>query len=114
MRYIKMFEDYQKVRADVLRVGNSLSDFVKVVDDKDFIASDIRKEYIEPDISVDDIIKVIKEGGYIYAKNVKDYDNHKTEDKIKPIEIDNDGNISVEIDGHIYYTKLRYVYKIEL
>ncbi len=70
------------------------------------------EEFNEPDISKEDIIKIIKDGGFIWTKSIKDYEEHKAEDPMKPVEIDDDGDISVEINNKLYYTKLKYVYKI--
>lgn len=70
------------------------------------------EDFKSADITVDDIINVIKNDGSIYTKSIKDLDEFDTEKPIKPIEIDNNGDISIEIEGQIYYTKLNYVYKI--
>lgn len=61
----------------------------------------------------EDIIKVIESGGNIWVKTIKDLPDFDTENPIKPTEVDNNGDITVEIDGEYYFTKLNYVYKIE-
>ncbi len=71
------------------------------------------EDFKESDITIDDVINTIKNDGMIWTKSIKDYEDHKTDTPIKPIEIDNNGDISVELDGNIYYTKLNYVYKID-
>jgi hypothetical protein len=73
----------------------------------------IYEEFKDSDITVDDIIKVIKNNGFLYTKTIKDFYDHNTEDKVKPVEIDDNGDISLDIDGELYYTKLKYVYKID-
>lgn len=73
----------------------------------------IYEEFKESDITVDDIISVIKNDGFIYTKTIKDLYDHNTEDKVKPVEIDDNGDISLDIEGTLYYTKLKYVYKID-
>lgn len=71
------------------------------------------EDFKDADITIDDIISVIKNNGYIYVKSIKDLHEFDTDKPFKPVEIDNNGDISLDIDGQIYYTKLNYVYKID-
>ena len=60
-----------------------------------------------------DIINCIKERGLIYATIVKDFPENKPEEGMIPIDIDEDGLITVEIDGKEYNVDLNDVEKIE-
>ena len=71
------------------------------------------EDFKESDVTNDDIIQTIQNNGLIWTKSIKDCEEHDTDKPVKPIEIDDDNDISVEIDGKIYYTKLNYVYRID-
>lgn len=64
-------------------------------------------------ITQDDIIKCIKKRGVIYATIIKEYPGNNPKDPITPIDIDEDGLITVDIDGGEYYVDLDQVEKIE-
>ena len=64
-------------------------------------------------ITIDDIINCIKKRGVISATIVKEYPDNDPKDSITPIDIDEDGLITVEIDGREYYVDLDDVEKIE-
>lgn len=64
-------------------------------------------------ITEDDIIKCIKSGGVIYSTIVKDYSDNNPNDPIKPVSIDEDGLITVDIDGNQYSVDVKSVEKVE-
>ena len=64
-------------------------------------------------ITQDDMIKCIKEKGFIYATIVKDFPENKPEEGMTPVDIDEDGLITVDIDGKEYNIDLNDVEKIE-
>jgi hypothetical protein len=64
-------------------------------------------------ITIDDIINCIKKRGVIYSTIVKEYPDNDPKDPITPVDIDEDGLITVEIDGGEYYVDLNDVEKIE-
>ena len=64
-------------------------------------------------ITMDDIINCIKNKGVIYATIIKEYPGNDPKDPITPIDIDEDGLITVDIDGNEYYVDLDDVEKIE-
>lgn len=64
-------------------------------------------------ITIDDIIKCIKERGVIYATIIKEFPENDPKDPITPVDIDEDGLITVKIDGKEYYVDLENVEKIE-
>jgi len=83
MRYIKLFEDFKQ---------NNVEGKL---------------------ITQDDIIKCITDGGVIYATIIKDLPDNKPESALRPIDIDKDGLITVEIDNDEYSVDLNDVEKIE-
>jgi hypothetical protein len=64
-------------------------------------------------ITQDDIIKCIKERGLIYATIVHDLPENNPKEGMTPIDIDEDGLITVEVDGKQYNIDLNDVEKIE-
>jgi hypothetical protein len=64
-------------------------------------------------ITVDDIIQCIKNDGVIYATIVKDFPNNDPDEPLNPINVDNDGTITVEYDGNEYEVNLKNVEKID-
>lgn len=64
-------------------------------------------------ITVDDIIKCIKNNGVIYTSIVKNYPNNNPEEPINPVSIDDDGLITVDIDGSEYNVDIKDVEKID-
>ena len=75
---------------------------------------DFKKNNVEGTlITQDDIIKCIKERGLIYATIVKDFPDNKPEEGMTPIDIDEDGLITVDVDGKEYNIDLNDVEKIE-
>jgi hypothetical protein len=83
MRYIKLFEDFKQ---------NNVEGKI---------------------ITQDDIIKCITDGGVIYATIIKDLPDNESESALRPIDIDKDGLITVEIDNDEYSVDLNDVEKIE-
>jgi hypothetical protein len=65
-------------------------------------------------ITQDDIIKCIKSRGLIYSTIVHDFPENKPEEGMTPIDIDEDGLVTVEIDGKQYNVDLNDVEKIEM
>jgi hypothetical protein len=62
--------------------------------------------------SEDDIINVIKSGDYIFVKNIKNLPDHKEDDPVRPLDIDEDGLISIEVNGRDYEVELKNVIKL--
>jgi len=75
---------------------------------------DFKMNNIEGDIiTADDIINCIKERGVIYSTIIKNFPGNDPKDPIRPVDIDEDGLITVEIDGKEYLVDLDDVEKIE-
>ena len=64
-------------------------------------------------IKQEDIIECIKRGGKIYTTIIHDYPDNDPEKGLIPIDIDEDGLITVEIDNKQYTVDLNDVEKIE-
>jgi hypothetical protein len=64
-------------------------------------------------ITADDIINCIKKRGLIYATIVKEFPDNDPKEGLTPVDIDEDGLITVEIDSNEYYVDLNDVEKIE-
>ena len=64
-------------------------------------------------ITQDDIINCIKSGGVIYSTMIKDYPDNNPEEPLNPVSIDEDGLITVEIDGSEYSIDIKNVEKVE-
>lgn len=64
-------------------------------------------------INLEDIIKCIDGGGVIYADIVKEYPDNDPQEAIRPVSVDDDGLVTVEIDGGLYYVNLDKINRIE-
>jgi hypothetical protein len=64
-------------------------------------------------ITIDDMIKCIKEGGVIYATIINNLPDNDPEEPLKPLSIDDDGLITVEYDENEYEVDIKNVKKIE-
>jgi len=71
------------------------------------------EDFKDSKVSVDDIIECIEKGGSIYAQIVKEYPDNDPENPIKPVNVDEDGSITVEIDGNHYEVELKDVDRID-
>ena len=75
---------------------------------------DFKNNNIEGDlITVDDIIKCIKSNGVIYAETINDYPDNDKDEPLKPLSVDNDGTITVEVDSLNKEVSLDNVIKID-
>jgi hypothetical protein len=73
----------------------------------------IFEDFKQKNISLDDIIKCISGGGVIYATIVKNFPENDPDMPFNPVSVDEDGTITVELDGSNYEVELRHVGKIE-
>ena len=64
-------------------------------------------------ITQDDVIDCIKASGVVYASIVIDLPGNDPKVPLKAVSIDNDGLVTVEIDGKEYEVELRNISKIE-
>jgi hypothetical protein len=63
--------------------------------------------------NIQEIIDLIKNDKKIYVKYIYGYNEHDPNKSYLPVDIDNKGNISLDIDGKIYYTKIEWVERVE-
>jgi hypothetical protein len=83
MRYLKVYEDFKKNNEE-----GSL-------------------------ITIEDILKCIKSGGVIYATTVKEFADNDPKAALRPVNIDEDGEVTVEFEGKEYEVNLRNIESIE-
>ena len=65
-------------------------------------------------ITQDDIIKCIKDNGVLYATIVHDFPDNNPEEPLKPVDVDEEGLVTVEYDGNEYTVDLTDIEKIEM
>ena len=65
-------------------------------------------------ITIDDVVNCIKKGGLVYATIIHDYPDNDPEQGLKPVDIDEDGLVTVEIGGKEYNVDLNDIEKIEM
>jgi hypothetical protein len=64
-------------------------------------------------ITLDDVIKCIKEGGVIYATIINDLPGNDPKEPLKPLSVDDDGLVTIEYDDNQYEVELKNIKKIE-
>jgi hypothetical protein len=65
-------------------------------------------------ITPEEIRETIKKGGYIYATIVKGFPNNDKNEPLKPVDIDDEGLITVEFRGQIYEVDIEDVDKVDI
>jgi len=70
------------------------------------------ESFKQKNITIEDIIKCIDNGGVIFADIVKDYPDNKPEEPLTPVSIDDDGLVTVDIDSKTYEVDLQDINKI--
>jgi hypothetical protein len=83
MRYLKVYEDFKK---------NNLEGSL---------------------ITIEDVLKCIKSGGVIYATTVKEFADNDPKAALKPVNVDDDGEVTVEFDGKEYEVNLKNIESID-
>ena len=71
------------------------------------------EDFKQKNITLDDVIRCISDGGIIYATIVRDFPNNDSEIPLNPVSVDDDGTVTVELDGNNYEVELRHIDKIE-
>ena len=64
-------------------------------------------------ITKDNIITSITHGGVIYADIIHDFPNNDEKEPLSSVDIDSDGDITVQIDQKLYIVNLKDVKRIE-
>jgi len=62
---------------------------------------------------IEDVIDCIQNKGYIFTEVVKNKKDHNPDKPLRPLSVDDDGLITVEVDGSEYEVDLKNVDKIE-
>jgi hypothetical protein len=62
---------------------------------------------------IDDVIRCIQNDGFLYSTIVKDFPNNDPKKSLRPISVDDDGNITIEFGGELYQVDLEDVDKID-
>jgi len=71
------------------------------------------EDFKSKNITLEDIRKCILSKGLIWATIIKDLPHNDPENPINPMSVDDDGLITVEINGKEYEVELKNVDKIE-
>tara|TARA_R110000772_G_scaffold20466_5_gene56968 strand:+ start:119606 stop:120355 length:750 start_codon:yes stop_codon:yes gene_type:complete len=71
------------------------------------------KKIKESSMSEDEILNIIQDGKKIYVKYINGFDNHDKNLSYSPVDINNEGDISLRINGDEYTTKLEWVVGID-
>jgi hypothetical protein len=71
------------------------------------------EDFQKSKFSIEEIRKCIIKGGVIYATIINTFPDNDPEEPLEPLSIDDDGDISVNIDGQEHIVKLKNVDKID-
>lgn len=65
-------------------------------------------------ITIDDILNCIKLNGVVYSKIIKNLPNNDPDEPLVPLDIDDDGIITIEFDNKEYEVNIKDITKIEM
>lgn len=102
----------------------------KIVDDINEILDAVKKKYYEnkayrnkyikmyeafkkKNITVDDLVQCVNHGGVIYTQIIKNLPDNDPEQPLHTVSVDDDGLVTVEIDGKNYEVEMKNIDKIE-
>jgi len=71
------------------------------------------EDFKQKNITLDDVIRCIDNGGVLYATIVDNFPENDPEIPLNPISVDEDGMVTVELDGNNYEVDLKNIDKIE-
>jgi len=60
-----------------------------------------------------ELLKAIQEKKKVFTNSIQDYSEFKKDESYLPVDIDNEGNIALDIDGDIYYTSINNIIGID-
>lgn len=101
-----------KISFNIKNKDESDIDIEKKIDN--YIKNSLEEKLKYKNISHRDVLDCIKSNGFIYSNIVKKLPNNNPEEPLKPVDIDNDGLISVDYKGKIYEVDLKDVKKIDI
>lgn len=64
-------------------------------------------------ITIEDVISCIDNGGVLYATIVKNLPDNDPEEPLNPLSVDEDGLVTIEFDGNDYEVELKNIDKVE-
>lgn len=64
-------------------------------------------------VSIDDMVDCILNGGRIYVDTIKNLPNVDHKVPVNPLSVDEDGLITIEVDGSNYEVDIQNVTKVE-
>lgn len=64
-------------------------------------------------INIEDVIKCIDEGGVIFATIVNNFPNNDPDEALNPLSVDEDGTVTVELNGTNYEVELKNIDRVE-
>ena len=64
-------------------------------------------------ITVDDLVQCVNHGGVIYTQIIKNLPDNNPEQPLHTVSVDDDGLVTVEIDGKNYEVEMKNIDKIE-
>lgn len=64
-------------------------------------------------ITIDDVIKCTENSGRIYATIIKDFPGNNPKVPLRPVDVDEDGLITIEYRGDFYTVRLKDVESLE-
>tara|TARA_R110000772_G_scaffold43995_1_gene101174 strand:- start:4318 stop:5064 length:747 start_codon:yes stop_codon:yes gene_type:complete len=64
-------------------------------------------------MSEEEMVNIIQDGKKIYVNYINGYPNHNKDLGYEPVDIDEEGDITLSIDGNTYSTKLKWVVGID-
>jgi hypothetical protein len=64
-------------------------------------------------VSIENIIDCIEKDGFIYTDIVKGYPQNDPKEPLKPVDIGENGTITIDLDGNLYEVELKDVNKID-
>jgi hypothetical protein len=80
---------------------------------ENLMEDDLMEKFKYDSITLDDIINCISNGGFIYSKIVKGLPDNDPDKPLKPVDVDDDGLITIEYEGNLYSVDLKDVDKVD-
>lgn len=71
------------------------------------------EDFNKTKFDVDEVRNCIKKGGVIYATIINEYPDNDPEEPLEPLSIDDDGDVTIEINGREHIVKLKNIEKID-
>jgi hypothetical protein len=102
----------------------------KIVNDINQILDEVKKKFYEnkthknkyikmyedfkqKNITVEDLVQCVEHGGVIYTDIIKNFPGNDPKDPLHAVSVDDDGLVTVEIEGKNYEVEMRNIDKIE-